>query len=113
MEGKPFKLLETETSGKIFTNILLGNAANADLKLPCIYQKHIMLVQHRTRYFEKCQNSILPFYKFFTPIWVHPFSTHAKFSEKLTFLTPRYAQVRVRLRGEEKLVVRKILVHTK
>ena len=28
----------------------------------------------------------------------HPFSTFAKFSEKLTFLTPWYAQVRLRLR---------------
>ena len=30
--------------------------------------------------------------------WDHPFSTYAKFSEKLTFLTPRYAHVRVRIR---------------
>ena len=29
----------------------------------------------------------------------HPFSTYAKFSEKLTFLTPRYAHVRLRSRG--------------
>ena len=29
----------------------------------------------------------------------HPFSTYAKFSEKLTFLTPRYAHIRLRSRG--------------
>ena len=29
----------------------------------------------------------------------HPFSTYAKFSEKLTFLTPWYAHERVRIRG--------------
>ena len=29
----------------------------------------------------------------------HPFSTYAKFSEKLTFVTPRYAHVRVRIMG--------------
>ena len=38
----------------------------------------------------------------------HSFSTYAKFSEKLTFLTPWYA-VRVRIRGQEILVFRKIL----
>ena len=30
--------------------------------------------------------------------WVHPFSTSAKFSEKLAFLTTLYAHVRVRIR---------------
>ena len=35
---------------------------------------------------------------------------HAKCSEKLTFLTPWYAHVRVRNRGEERLVFRKILL---
>ena len=39
----------------------------------------------------------------------HPLSTYAKFSEKLTFLTPWYAHVRVRIRGLEMLVFRKIL----
>ena len=45
----------------------------------------------------------------------HSFSIYAKFSEKLTFLTPRYAfltpwyAVRVRIRGQEILVFRKIL----
>ena len=29
----------------------------------------------------------------------HSFSTYAKFSEKLIFLTPWYAHVRVRIRG--------------
>ena len=29
----------------------------------------------------------------------HPLSTYANFSEKLTFPTPRYAHVRVRIRG--------------
>ena len=29
----------------------------------------------------------------------HPFSTYAKFSEKLTFRTPLYPHVRVRIRG--------------
>ena len=39
----------------------------------------------------------------------HPLSTYAKFSEKLTFLTPLYAHVRVRIRGLEMLVSRKML----
>ena len=39
----------------------------------------------------------------------HPLSTYVKFSEKLTFLTLWYAQVRVRIRGLEMLVFRKIL----
>ena len=34
---------------------------------------------------------------------------YAKFSEKLLFLTPSYAHVRVRIRGLEMLVFRKIL----
>ena len=32
-------------------------------------------------------------------LWDHSFSTYAKFSEKLTFLTPWYAHVRVHIRG--------------
>ena len=39
----------------------------------------------------------------------HPLSTNAKFSEKLTFLTPWYAYVRVRIKELEMLVFRKIL----
>ena len=39
----------------------------------------------------------------------HPLSTYAEFSEKLTFLTPQYAHVGVRIRGLEMLVFRKIL----
>ena len=39
----------------------------------------------------------------------HPFSTYAKFSEKLTFLTPWYWYVRVCIRGLEMLVFRKHL----
>ena len=39
----------------------------------------------------------------------HSFSTYAKFSEKLSFLTPRYAHVHVRMRGYEMMVFRKIL----
>ena len=39
----------------------------------------------------------------------HPLSTYAKFSEKLTFLTPWYAHVPVRIRGLEMLVFREIL----
>ena len=34
----------------------------------------------------------------------HPFSAYAKCSEKLTFLTPWYAHVRMRIRGLEMLV---------
>ena len=34
-----------------------------------------------------------------TADWDHSFSTYAKFSEKLTFLTPWYAHVSVRIRG--------------
>ena len=41
--------------------------------------------------------------------WGHPLSTYAKFSEKLTFLTPWNAHVRVRIRGLEMLVFRKNL----
>ena len=39
----------------------------------------------------------------------HPLSTYAKFFEKLTFLATWYAHVRVRIRGLEMLVFRKIL----
>ena len=39
----------------------------------------------------------------------HPLSKYAKFSEKPIFLTPWYAQWRVRIRGLEILVFRKIL----
>ena len=39
----------------------------------------------------------------------HPLSTCAKFSEKLTFLTPRYVHVCVLIRGLKMLVFRKIL----
>ena len=39
----------------------------------------------------------------------HPLSTYAKFSEKLTFLTPWYVHVRVYIRGLEMLVFRNIL----
>ena len=39
----------------------------------------------------------------------HPLSTYEKFSEKLTFLTPWYEHVGVRIRGLEMLVFRKIL----
>ena len=42
-------------------------------------------------------------------VWSHPLSTYAKFSEKLAFLTPWYAHVRVRIRELEMLVFRKIL----
>ena len=42
-------------------------------------------------------------------ISVHPLSTYVKFSEKLTFLTPWYAHLRVRIRGLEMLVFREIL----
>ena len=39
----------------------------------------------------------------------HSLSTYAKFSEKLTFLTPWYAHVRVRIRGLKMLIAQKIL----
>ena len=39
----------------------------------------------------------------------HPLSRYAKSSEKLTFLTPWYAHVRVRIKGLEMSVFRKIL----
>ena len=39
----------------------------------------------------------------------HPSSTYAEFSEKLTSLTSLYAPIRVRIRGLEMLVFRKIL----
>ena len=45
--------------------------------------------------------------KFF--VWGHPLSTLVKFSEKLTFLAPWDAHVRVRIRRLEMLVFRKIL----
>ena len=46
-------------------------------------------------------------------IRVHLFSTFAKFFEKLTFLTPRYAHLRVRIKGYEIILFRKICVRTK
>ena len=39
----------------------------------------------------------------------HSLSTYAKFNEKLIFLTPSYAHVRVHVRGVEIIVFRKIL----
>ena len=39
----------------------------------------------------------------------HPLSTYEKFSEKLTFLTPLYAHVRLRIRKLEMSAFRKIL----
>ena len=42
-------------------------------------------------------------------IWVHTLSAYTKFSEKLKFLTPWYANVRMRIRELEMLVLRKIL----
>ena len=39
----------------------------------------------------------------------HSLSTYAEFSEKLTFLNLSYAHVRVRIRGLEMLVFRKVL----
>ena len=39
----------------------------------------------------------------------HPLSTYAKYSEKLAFLTPWYAHVRVRIRELEIIVFRKSL----
>ena len=42
-------------------------------------------------------------------IWDHSFSTFTEFPKKLTFVTSWYAYVRVRIRGWERLVFRKIL----
>ena len=39
----------------------------------------------------------------------HPLSTYGKFSEKTNISNPRYAHVRVRIRGLEMLVFPKIL----
>ena len=43
----------------------------------------------------------------------HPFSTYAKYSEKLTFLTPLYAHIHAHIRGLEMLAFQKKFVHTK
>ena len=45
-----------------------------------------------------------------TIIKMEIFNKHAKFSEKLTFLTRWYADVRVRISGYKMLVFRKILL---
>ena len=45
----------------------------------------------------------------FVEVQGHPSSTCAKLSEKLTFLTPWYAPVRMCIRGLEMLVFRKVL----
>ena len=42
-------------------------------------------------------------------VWVHTLSTYTKFSEKLKFLTPWHANVRIRIRELKMLVLRKIL----
>ena len=42
----------------------------------------------------------------------NPLNVHTEFSEKLTFLTPRYPDVRVRIRGLEMLIFGKILQRT-
>ena len=44
---------------------------------------------------------ILAFSAVLCIIWSHPFSTCAKFSEKLTFLTPQYPHGRVRIKGKK------------
>ena len=57
------------------------------------------------------KNNLSNFHEIF--FWVHPFSTYAKFSEKLKFLTPWCAHVRVRIKGWEILVFRKFCLRTK
>ena len=44
-----------------------------------------------------------------SPLRDRPLNTYEKFSEELTFLTAWYAHVRVRIRGLEMLVFRKML----
>ena len=68
-----------------------------NIKIKLIRQE--ISVGHTSRY------SIL----FLEAVRDHSVSTYAKFSEKLTFLTPGYAHIRVRISGLEMLVFRKIL----
>ena len=53
--------------------------------------------------------STIPVFDYYFNAWGHSLSTYAKVSEKLTFLTPQYAHVRVRIRGLEMFVFRNIL----
>ena len=57
-------------------------------------------------YLDIPKNKSLPYESSCNPPRPHPFSTYAKFSEKLIFSTPCYAHVRMEL---EILVFRKIL----
>ena len=60
-------------------------------------------------YLKKCYEEFTEAFITFFGVWGHSFSTHTKFSEKVPFCTPRYAHVRVRIRGYEMVVFRKIL----
>ena len=57
--------------------------------------------------------ALVVFLKYSGKVRDDSFSTHAKFSEKLTFLTPWYAKVSVRIRGWEMVVFEKFCVRTK
>ena len=59
--------------------------------------------------FHETQDAAAVIYVISKPTRGQPLSTYATFFEKLTFLTPWYSHVRVRIRGLEMLVFRKIL----
>ena len=80
------------------------------LKILKIYFHEIFVIFHSVKIkpfekFSKTWNSEIVSFK---PMG-HPLSKFAKFSEKLTFLTPWYSHVCVRIRGLEMLVFRNIL----
>ena len=64
---------------------------------------------HMTDFYMKCITGLICINKNNFFLGGHPLSTYAKFSEKLTLLTPWYAHVRVRINGLETLVFQKIL----
>ena len=63
--------------------------------------------KHYKYYVHYCRTNMSEGYMYFYLSWNHPFSTYAKLSEKLTFLTPW------RIREKEMLVFGKFCVHTK
>ena len=85
-----------------------------------IYTTEFMLcILPQTSTIDLILRTVLPIFMqpeaiIYTPLYKHRghlLSTYAEFSEKLTFLSPLYAHVRLRIRGVEMLAFRKIL-HT-
>ena len=65
----------------------------------CLVSRNITKNYNRQSSLTKWRISLVLYWQISFTIRDHSFSTYTKFSEKLTFLTPWYAQVRFRIRG--------------